>query len=191
MVLSNNHVDEVDAEQAVATLIHYITGRDPTNPGHELEETPARVIRAYKELFAGYHTPPSEILKWFPQSFDGPIIFREVLFWSTCEHHLLPFTGHVDLGYWANGEILGASKATRLVDLFARRLQTQENMTRQIVEMLWEDGRKHGVEAVVCRTQARHECMSSRGVNKPAIMEIEYAAGEHSFCDGLWERMKQ
>src|SRR5689334_9064318 len=119
----------IDIEEAITTLLRYV-GEDPTRDG--LRDTPGRVARAWREMTSGYTDDPAEILgRTFDESSDEMIILRGISFYSTCEHHLLPFYGTATVGYLP-GNVVGISKLARLVECFARRLQIQERMTRQI-----------------------------------------------------------
>lgn len=156
------------ATQAVRTLLAWV-GEDPDRPG--LLETPERVARAWREITAGYALDAGEVLsRQFAQDdedtpYEGIVALRAVPFASTCEHHLMPFTGTVSLAYIpeAGGPLVGLSKLARLVDVFALRLQVQERMTTQIVEALVEHLRPRGAACIV-RTE--HACMNLRGVRK-------------------------
>jgi GTP cyclohydrolase I len=137
MSLSEAHVIDFDsqaaAEQAVVTLLRFI-GEDPGRDG--LADTPARVVKAWREMTGGYDEDPSEILaRTFEETSDELIILRGISFYSICEHHLLPFYGDASVGYLP-GRVVGISKLARLVSRFARRLQIQERMTRQIAEAI-------------------------------------------------------
>ena len=137
-------------------------GEDPDREG--LRETPARVERAYAEIFSGYNTNPDDLLKTFTEgSCEEMVMLDRCEFFSTCEHHLFPFFGHVSIGYIPNGKVIGVSKLARLVDCYSRRLQIQERLTAQIADAIY-----HGLDAkgvmVICRGQ--HFCMTSRGVRK-------------------------
>lgn len=139
-------------------------GEDPDREG--LHETPSRVARAWAEWTSGYGQDPAAVLKCFEdgsENYDEMVFQGNVVFHSHCEHHLAPFFGVAHIGYIPNGRVVGLSKLTRLVEIFARRLQVQERMTRQIAEALDEHLKPLGV-AVVLR--ARHLCMESRGVRK-------------------------
>jgi GTP cyclohydrolase I len=156
---------EQEAQRAVQTLLRYI-GEDPEREG--LQDTPARVVRAWDELTEGYEQNPEAILE---RDFDGGqydemIALPYVEFHSTCEHHLLPFSGYAHIAYLParkNPRVVGLSKMARLVDCFARRLQIQEKMTREIACAMSKHLRPAGVAVVV---QAKHLCMSCRGVKK-------------------------
>ena len=147
-------------EEAIVTLLRYI-GEDPDRDG--LRDTPARVARAWREMTSGYDDDPATILgRTFDESSDEMIILRGISFYSTCEHHLLPFYGTATVGYLP-GKVVGISKLARLVECFARRLQIQERMTRQIAEAVETHLDARGV-AVVLR--AHHLCMGCRGVRQ-------------------------
>jgi len=154
-------VSERAARDAVVDLLRFI-GEDPARDG--LADTPDRVIRAWREMTAGYDQDPAEILgRTFDEPSDELIVLSGVAFHSVCEHHLLPFQGTACVGYLP-GKVVGISKLARLVDCFARRLQIQERVTRQIAEaiMLHLDAR--GAAVIV---RAHHLCMGCRGVRQP------------------------
>lgn len=148
-------------EDHVRRLIQYI-GDDPTRGG--LEETPARVAKAWKHWCSGYDTDPAKLLKTFTDGAEGAhemVLVRDVPFFSHCEHHMAPFFGTATVGYIPDGRIVGLSKINRLVDCFARRLQVQERMTAQIADALMKGLSPLGVGVIVT---ARHMCVESRGV---------------------------
>lgn len=148
-------------EDSVIRLLESI-GEDPKRDG--LRETPARVVRSLREMTVGYQQSAKEILsKVFDESHDEVVILKDIPFTSLCEHHLLPFTGTVDIGY-IPGKLVGLSKLARLVDCFSQRLQLQERLTRQIAEAIDQHLEAKGTAVVV---KARHGCMSCRGVRKP------------------------
>lgn len=152
--------NEAAAEDAVATLLRFI-GEDPDREG--LADTPSRVVHAWREMTAGYREDPAEILsRTFDESSDELIILRGISFYSTCEHHLLPFYGEACVGYLP-GKVVGISKLARLVNCFAQRLQVQERMTRQIADAIEEHLDARGVGVVV---RAHHLCMGCRGVRQ-------------------------
>ena len=151
---------ETAAEKAVTTLLRFI-GEDPQRDG--LADTPARVVKAWREMTAGYEEDPAEILsRTFDETSDEMIILRGISFYSTCEHHLLPFYGEAQVGYLP-GRVVGISKLARLVNCFARRLQIQERMTRQIAEAIEQHLDAKGVGVVL---RAHHLCMGCRGVKQ-------------------------
>lgn len=138
-------------------------GEDPTRKG--LEHTPERVARMYTELLAGYRADPTIMINdaLFEVSYDEMVIVRDIEFFSLCEHHMLPFMGRVHVAYMPNGKVIGLSKVPRIVDLFARRLQVQERMTRQIADFLQSTLNPFGVAVVV---EGLHLCTMMRGVRK-------------------------
>lgn len=154
--------NENGPEENVRRIIEFV-GEDPDREG--LKETPARVVRAWKEMTAGYGADIKKILKTFPaEGYPGVVLEKDIDFVSTCEHHMLPFVGVAHIAYIPDGRIVGASKLARLVDAYARRLQVQERMTVEIVNAFVEHVRPKSVWAVV---EAHHSCMSCRGVGKP------------------------
>jgi GTP cyclohydrolase I len=143
-------------------------GEDPTREG--LRETPSRVAKAFVEWTSGYNQDPAAILKCFEEAaekYDEMVFQGNIEFYSLCEHHLAPFFGTAYIAYIPNGRVVGLSKLPRLVDVFARRLQVQERMTRQIAEALNDHLEPLGV-AVVLR--ARHLCMESRGIRRSGAL---------------------
>jgi GTP cyclohydrolase I len=140
-------------------------GEDPDRDG--LRETPARVARAYHEMFAGLYSDPDAVLdKTFEESHDELILVTDIPMFSTCEHHLVPFHGVAHVGYIPSegGQVTGLSKLARLVDLYAKRPQVQERLTSQIADALMRRLRPRGVIVVV---EAEHLCMAMRGIRKP------------------------
>jgi GTP cyclohydrolase I len=160
---------QTEAEEAVRTLIRWI-GDDPNREG--LIDTPARVLRAYNEWFAGYAEDPAEHLdRTFKEvgGCDEPIALHNIPFRSCCEHHMAPITGHAHICYLPAGRVVGISKLARVVDGFARRLQIQERMTREIAAAIDEALEPRGVAVVI---DANHACMSSRGVLKHGVSMV-------------------
>ncbi|MER5201933.1 GTP cyclohydrolase I FolE [Streptomyces sp. NPDC002825] len=156
--------DEKRAENAVRELLIAV-GEDPDREG--LKETPARVARAYKELFAGLWQKPEEVLTTtFDLGHDEMVLVKDIELMATCEHHLLPFHGVAHIGYIPaeTGKITGLSKLARLVDVFSRRPQVQERLTTQIADSLMEILEARGAIVVI---EAEHMCMTLRGVRKP------------------------
>ena len=152
-----------EAEEAVKTLISW-AGDDPSREG--LLETPKRVVESYKEFYAGYDQDPEEVLsKVFEEveGYDEIIIVKDILLESHCEHHMVPILGQAHVAYIPDKRIVGISKLARLVDLYAKRLQTQEAMTAQIADTIERVLKPKGVAIVI---DAAHQCMSSRGVHK-------------------------
>ncbi|MBI5415668.1 MAG: GTP cyclohydrolase I FolE [Candidatus Omnitrophica bacterium] len=143
-----------------------------------LKETPLRAARALEYLTGGYKEDVHKVINnaVFPSDNDEMIIVKDIELYSLCEHHLLPFFGKCHVGYLPNGKIIGLSKVARIVDIFARRLQVQENLTRQIAETLQEHTGAKGVGVVI---EARHLCMMMRGVEKQnSIMKTSCMLGE-------------
>jgi GTP cyclohydrolase I len=164
--------DEKRAENAIRELLIAV-GEDPDREG--LRETPARVARAYREIFAGLWQKPEDVLTTtFDLGHDEMILVRDIELWSMCEHHLVPFTGVAHVGYIPaeSGKITGLSKLARLVDVYARRPQVQERLTTQIADSLMEILEPRGVIVVV---ECEHMCMSMRGVRKPGAKTITSA----------------
>ena len=156
-------VSDKDAEEAFKTILQWI-GEDPRREG--LLETPKRVVKAFKEHFAGYKENPSEILsKTFKeiQGYDDIVVLKKIDFESHCEHHMLPIIGNASIGYLPNKSIVGISKLARIVNTFAKRLQTQEIMTSQIINAIHNNLNPIGVGVVI---EADHHCMKTRGVHK-------------------------
>jgi GTP cyclohydrolase I len=156
--------DQARAEAAVRELLIAI-GEDPERDG--LRETPARVARAYRELFAGLYTDPKDVLrKSFDECHEELVLVKDIPLYSTCEHHLVPFHGKAHVGYIPNenGRVTGLSKLARLVDLYARRPQVQERLTSQVADAMVSALQPRGVIVVI---EAEHLCMSMRGVRKP------------------------
>ncbi|MEI5664083.1 GTP cyclohydrolase I FolE [Bosea sp. CCNWLW174] len=152
-----------EAEEAVRTLILW-AGDDPSREG--LLETPGRVAKAYREFYRGYDEDPEEILERVFEEVDGyrdMVLVRDIPFYSHCEHHMVPFVGKVHIGYYPNGGVVGLSKLARVVEVYARRLQTQETMTAQIAQAIERTLKPGGVAVLV---EAEHMCMSMRGVQK-------------------------
>lgn len=157
------------AEAAIRTLLAYI-GEDPTREG--LIDTPGRVVRAYDELFCGYGQDSGEILsRTFGEigTFDDFVLLRDIPFYSHCEHHMVPFIGKAHVAYFPVERVVGLSKIVRVVELFARRLQTQEHLTAQIVSALDSALRPRGIAVMI---EAEHMCMSMRGVVKAGVSTV-------------------
>ncbi|SEG97644.1 GTP cyclohydrolase I [Saccharopolyspora kobensis] len=155
--------DHARAEAAVRELL-LAAGEDPEREG--LRDTPARVARAYQELFAGLYTNPDEVLdKTFDEAHEELVLVRDIPVYSQCEHHLLPFHGYAHVGYIPNekGRVTGLSKLARLVDLYAKRPQVQERLTSQVADALVRRLEPRGVIVVI---DAEHLCMGMRGVRK-------------------------
>jgi GTP cyclohydrolase I len=158
-----------EAEAAVRTLIGW-AGDDPGREG--LKETPRRVVNAFEEYFAGYRLDPADVLsKTFHETggYDDLVMLRDIHVQSHCEHHLAPFIGLAHVAYLPNGRILGLSKIARVVEIFARRLQTQEALTAQIADAIEAALQPRGVAVLI---EAEHQCMSMRGVRQPGVKTI-------------------
>ena len=165
IVKDNNSTrpSEADALKAIETIIQW-TGDDPTREG--LLETPKRVIKSFKEFFSGYNENPKEVLmKTFEEigGYDEMVIVKDIEFISHCEHHMVPFIGKAHVAYIPDSRVVGLSKLARLVDIFAKRLQIQEQLTAQIADTIQEVLNPKGVAVVV---DAVHQCMTTRGVYK-------------------------
>ena len=158
-----------EAEAAVRTMLAW-TGDNPDREG--LVETPKRVVRAYEQFFAGYEMDPKEVLsKVFEEveGYDEMVIVKDIRVESHCEHHSVPILGKAHVGYLPNKRIVGISKLARVVDIFGKRLQTQEVMTAQIANVINEVLEPKGVAVVM---NAKHQCMTTRGVHKPESSTI-------------------
>ncbi|MCR5216989.1 MAG: GTP cyclohydrolase I FolE [Lachnospiraceae bacterium] len=157
-------------KEAVKLLLEAI-GEDPEREG--LLDTPDRVARMYTELAAGYDDDPMEHLsKVFTAPDSNMVIEKDITFYSLCEHHMLPFYGKVSIAYIPNGKVVGLSKLARLVEVYARRLQIQEQMTNQIATALMDDLNAKGVMVAV---EAEHMCMTMRGIKKPGSKTVTYS----------------
>lgn len=158
-----------EIEQAIRTLLA-ATGDDPFREG--LQETPARVARAYSEWFSGYRVDPKSYLgRVFEETegYEDTVLLRDIPLVSTCEHHMAPITGKAHVAYRPNGKVVGISKLSRLVDGYARRLQLQERLTNEIALALDEVLQPRGVAVVI---EATHGCMTTRGVNQHGISMV-------------------
>ncbi|ODR98553.1 GTP cyclohydrolase [Methyloceanibacter methanicus] len=158
-----------EAERAVRTLIAY-AGDDPEREG--LRDTPKRVVGAYDEFFAGYKDDPIEVLsRTFDDvgGYDDIVMLRDIELNSHCEHHMVPFIGKAHIAYFPTDRVVGLSKLARVVEVFGRRLQTQETMTAQIAETIDRVLKPKGVAVMI---EAVHQCMSMRGVRKPGVATI-------------------
>lgn len=147
---------------AVKTMISHV-GEDVAREG--LVKTPERVLKAYEFIYGGYKEDPQAILNsaMFASSNDEMVLIKDIEFYSTCEHHLLPIIGRAHVAYIPDGKVVGLSKIPRVVDVFARRMQIQEQLTEQIADALMQSIAPKGVAVVI---QARHMCMEMRGVEK-------------------------
>lgn len=139
-----------------------VIGEDYQREG--LLETPERVVRSWSEIFSGYHQDPQDVMKSFEDgSCKELVVVKDIEFYSTCEHHMIPFFGRAHVGYVPAGKIIGLSKVARVVDVFARRLQVQERLTGQVADALMQGLGANGVAVVM---EAQHLCMMARGVGK-------------------------
>ena len=159
----SNEISEKDAEEAFTKIIKWI-GEDPSREG--LKSTPKRLVKAYKEYFKGYSEDPAKILdKTFGdvQGYDDMVIQKNISLQSHCEHHLAPIIGVAHLAYIPNQKVVGLSKLARVVEVFSKRLQTQERLTMQIANVLMEALDAKGVAVSI---DATHQCMTMRGIKK-------------------------
>lgn len=153
---------DIEFENAVKTMMQHV-GEDPSREG--LLDTPKRVKKAYEFIYGGYKEDPKKILEsaLFTSTNDEMVLIKDIEFYSTCEHHLLPIIGRVHVAYIPDGKVVGLSKIPRVVNVFARRMQIQEQLTEQIADAIMETINPKGVAVVI---QARHMCMEMRGVEK-------------------------
>jgi GTP cyclohydrolase IA len=161
-LVNGSPIDLEDASRAIHQLLQAL-GENPRRPG--LQRTPERVARMYVELLEGYALDPVALVNdaIFEENYDEMIVVRDIEFFSLCEHHMLPFMGRAHVAYLPRGRVMGLSKIPRIVDMFARRLQVQERMTRQIAEFINEALNPLGVAVVV---EGLHLCATMRGVKK-------------------------
>jgi GTP cyclohydrolase IA len=155
-------VDIEAAQHSITSLLHAI-GEDPNREG--LQDTPKRVAKAYQELVSGYTTDPKALINnaVFDVEYDDMVIVTDIEYYSLCEHHMLPFMGHAHVAYIPGKKVVGLSKIPRIVDMFSRRLQVQERLTRQIAEFIDEVLEPQGVAVVM---DGQHMCSMIRGVKK-------------------------
>jgi GTP cyclohydrolase I len=160
--IARSGLDVASSEEAILRLLKAL-GENPDREG--LKNTPRRVARMYTELLSGYRMDPRDVVNGalFNITYDEMVIVRDIEFYSLCEHHMLPFMGRAHVAYMPAGKVIGLSKIPRIVDIFARRLQVQERMTRQIADLLHELLEPTGVAVVV---EGLHLCMMMRGVKK-------------------------
>lgn len=158
-----NKPSRAEAEAAVEVLLRW-AGDDPSRTG--LLETPARYVRAFEEYFSGYAADPTqELQKTFEdiEGYDDMVLVKNIEFVSHCEHHIAPIIGRAHVAYWPNKKVVGISKLARIVDIFAKRLTSQENMTREIAQIIQDTLDTKGCAVMI---DANHQCMSTRGVEK-------------------------
>lgn len=164
-------VNKEKIEQAVRLLLEGI-GEDADREG--LKDTPARVARMYEEIYGGIEEDAGEhLLRTFTAENNEMILEKDIMFYSTCEHHLMPFYGRAHIAYIPDGRVVGLSKLARTVETYARRLQIQEKLTAQIADAVMEHLRPRGVMVML---SAEHMCMSMRGVKKPGTQTVTLAA---------------
>lgn len=158
-----------EAEAAVRTLIRW-AGDDPDREG--LLGTPDRVVRSYKEFFAGYGIDPVELLqRTFEETegYDEVVLLKDIRLESYCEHHIVPIIGKAHIAYLPNSRVVGISKLARVLEAYAKRLQIQEKLTAQVANTLWEVLQPQGVAVII---EATHQCMSTRGIHKPGVSMV-------------------
>ena len=169
-------IDEKKVQEGIRMILEGI-GEDLNRPG--LIETPQRIANMYKEIYGGLDEDASvHLSKTFPAINNELVLEKDITFYSTCEHHLLPFYGKAHIAYIPDDQVVGLSKLARTVEVFARRPQIQEQMTAQIGEAIMSNLKPKGVMVVV---QAEHMCMTMRGVKKPGSQTLPY------FCRGEFE----
>jgi GTP cyclohydrolase I len=161
-LFQDSELDERTIKESVSNILRAV-GEDPSRDG--LLRTPERVARMYEELLSGYREDPIVMINeaLFDVDYDEMVVVRDIEFYSLCEHHMLPFMGRAHVAYIPNGKVLGLSKIPRIVDMFARRLQVQERMTRQVADFMDELLHPKGVAVVM---EALHLCSMMRGVKK-------------------------
>jgi len=166
----NRKPDLKTIEQAVRQILVAV-GENPDREG--LKNTPRRVAKMYREILGGLYEDPSAHLEvTFTEKYDEMVILRDIPFYSTCEHHLMPFIGKAHVAYLPNGKVVGVSKLARVVESFARRPQLQERLTCQIADLIMERLDAKGVAVIV---EASHTCMALRGVRKPGATMVTSA----------------
>ena len=164
-----NRPSREEAMEAVKTLISW-AGDNPSREG--LIETPKRVVKAYEEFYSGYNQDPVEVLgKTFSDvaGYDDIVFLRDINVETHCEHHMVPFLGKAHVAYLPRDKVVGISKLARVVEIFAKRLQTQETMTMQILHTIDEALEPYGTAVMI---DAKHQCMTTRGVNKPNVSTV-------------------
>jgi len=157
------------AEAAARTLIEWI-GDNPNREG--LRETPKRLVKAFEQVFSGYRDSPDDVLdRTFGEigNFDDLVVVRDIPFYSYCEHHMFPMVGRAHVAYFPVERVVGLSKIARVVDMYARRLQTQEHLTSQILSAIDENLKPRGVAIMI---EAEHMCMAMRGVMKQGVSTV-------------------
>ena len=163
------NVSDKEAEEAFKTILSWM-GEDPNREG--LIETPKRVVKAYEEFFAGYGQDASKVLgKTFEDvnGYDDIVFLRDINIESHCEHHMVPIAGKAHVAYLPKDKVVGISKLARVIEIFAKRLQTQETMTMQIINTIDEALDPFGTAIMI---DAKHQCMTTRGINKPNVSTV-------------------
>ncbi|MBP8689495.1 GTP cyclohydrolase I FolE [Patescibacteria group bacterium] len=169
-ILPNTEISEIEVKNIISSLLQYI-GENTEREG--LRETPERVLKSFKELFGGYKVNTADIFKTFTEgNCQEMVVLKNIEFVSFCEHHILPFYGEISIGYIPNGKVIGVSKLARLVEIFSKRLQIQENLTKQIADEINNKLEPLGV-MVVCK--AKHLCMIARGIKKQNAVMVTSA----------------
>jgi len=162
---NSSEITKAALEKLTKELITSV-GEDLKRDG--LKDTPGRVAKAYSELLSGYLQDPGRVIKLFNSNgFHDLVTVGNIYFYSLCEHHLLPFFGKVHIGYVPNGKILGLSKFARIVEIYSRRLQTQENLTKQIFDLI---SRKVSPKGLIVLVEAKHMCVSMRGIKNDGFI---------------------
>ncbi|MHC4488112.1 MAG: GTP cyclohydrolase I FolE [Planctomycetota bacterium] len=170
MAKKSKAIDTEKIRKAVREILLAV-GEDTEREG--LKRTPERVARMYAELLGGMHEDPKRHLRSvFTENYDEVVLLRNIPFYSICEHHLMPFIGSAHVAYLPSGTVLGVSKLARIVDCFARRLQTQERLTYQIADFIMNSLKPQGVTVVL---EASHSCMTIRGIKKPGSVMVTSA----------------
>ena len=170
MTKKSKAIDTERIKKAVQEILLAV-GEDTEREG--LKKTPDRVARMYTELLGGMHEDPKKHLSsTFNENYDEIVLLRDIPFYSICEHHLMPFIGSAHVAYLPTGAVLGISKLARIVDCFARRLQTQERLTFQIADFLMDSLKSQGVAVIL---EASHSCMTIRGIKKPGSVMVTSA----------------
>lgn len=165
--MSNNRTMEEQIKSHIKEILSLI-GENPERDG--LKETPNRVARMYETIFSGYKTDPESVFKLFDSDgYEGIILVKDIEFYSHCEHHMVPFYGVVHIAYIPNKKIIGLSKLARLVEVYARRLQVQERLTKEINDAMQKYMQPKGVAVLV---EAKHMCMCMRGIQKQSAKTV-------------------
>ena len=169
MAKKSKTIDTERIKKAIKEILLAV-GEDAEREG--LKKTPERVASMYAELLGGMHEDPKKHLSIFSENYDEIVLLRDVPFYSICEHHLMPFIGSANVAYLPSGTVLGVSKLARVVDCFARRLQTQERLTYKIADFIMNSLKPQGVAVVL---EASHSCMTIRGIKKPGSVMVTSA----------------